>query len=192
VRQRPRYGPHAAALAFHSHAPGSMPGGRGAATVRARPRRPLLSTSADVRMAAHLPRRSARPAAPREAARGGRRGASRAVAAALLAASGACHSWQQRPLGADGPPAVSPNRAVRVMRADQSTIELARPAVVGDSLVGEVGTPPVRTAVASSDVRRLEERRVSTARTTGLVVGGAALLFVVLLAAAVSAALTAW
>jgi hypothetical protein len=78
------------------------------------------------------------------------------------------------------------------MRADQSTIELARPAVVGDSLVGEVGTPPVRTAVALSDVRRLEERRVSTARTTGLVVGGAALLFVVLLAAAVSAALTAW
>jgi hypothetical protein len=133
-----------------------------------------------------------RPSTPHHAIRPFTPAGTRGLVAAALVASAGCHSWQRRPLPADAPPAVSRGRPVRVVRADQSTLELARPAIVGDSLVGEAGTPPVRTAVALRDIRRLDERRVSAARTGGLVAGSAGIVFLLLIAAATAAALSAW
>ena len=112
----------------------------------------------------------------------------RAFTALVLAGATACHTWQQRPITSDAPiTVVSRDRPVRVRRADQSTLELVHPQIVGDSLVGEAGNPPVRTAVALRDVTQLEERRVSAARTTGLVTGVA---LVPVVAAAATLALT--
>jgi hypothetical protein len=65
-------------------------------------------------------------------------------------------------------------RTVRVTRTDLAVLELTNPQIAGDSIVGAVGSPPARAAVALADVRRLEERRTSAARTGGLTLGIAA------------------
>jgi hypothetical protein len=56
---------------------------------------------------------------------------------------------------------LSTERPVRVTRLDGTVIMLADPRVVGDSLIGNVGNPPERTALLLRDVRRLEERSVA-------------------------------
>ncbi len=68
---------------------------------------------------------------------------------------------------------------VRLRLANQRTVILSYPKVVGDSTVGEVRKPAHRTAVALSDVRHLDDRRFSAARTTGLVLGISAVAFVI-------------
>ena len=100
-----------------------------------------------------------------------------------------CHSWQRRDvaqLQVTPAAAISGAHPVRVTHAGGSQIVLNRAEVVGDSVVGEVGTRPRRAAVAVADVRRVEERRVSGPRTT-LLIAGIALGVVALLIGALAA-----
>jgi hypothetical protein len=83
-----------------------------------------------------------------------------------------CHAWQRRDVAILVPapaPTISGSYPVRVTRADGGHVILNRAQVVGDSIVGEVGTRHVRSAVAVAEVRRLEEQRVSRLRTALLV-----------------------
>ena len=109
----------------------------------------------------------------------------------LLLCLPGCHSWQRRDvaqLHAAPTPTISGSQPVRVTHAGGSRIVLNRAEVVGDSVVGEVGTRPHRAAVAVADVRRLEERHVSVPRTALLVVGVAFAVF----ASVVTVALATW
>jgi hypothetical protein len=58
--------------------------------------------------------------------------------------------------------------AVRVQRHDHSWLVLRGPRVEGDSIIGMTGSPPARTAVAVADVERIDARRVSATKTSGL------------------------
>ena len=95
----------------------------------------------------------------------------------------ACSSWH---------PATAPTAAdsttfvhdVRITRTDHSVLLLDRAQVVGDSLVGAAGG--ARVAVALRDIERVEERRPSPIRTTGLVLGIVAGTLAVLIVVAVA------
>jgi hypothetical protein len=84
-----------------------------------------------------------------------------------------CHTWHRRDVAnvrpAPAPIVFSGWDPVHVTLPDGSKIVLKRAEVVGDSVVGEVGSRPRRAAVAVADVRRLEEQRPSSARTALLV-----------------------
>ncbi len=80
----------------------------------------------------------------------------------------ACTSWHARTAPASGSGATF-DHPIRVTRTDRSVVLFDRAQVVGDSLVGDVGT--ARTAIALTDVARVEERRVSALRTGGLALG---------------------
>jgi hypothetical protein len=84
-----------------------------------------------------------------------------------------CHTWQGRDVAnlrpAPAPIVFSGLYPVRVTRPDGSKIVIKRAEVVGDSIVGEVGTRPRGAVVAVSDVRHLEEQRTSSTRTFLLV-----------------------
>jgi hypothetical protein len=112
------------------------------------------------------------------------------IAAALPLS--ACTSW--RPQTAPAPEVIAAHGegSVRIVRRDQSTIELRHPQVVGDSIVGEAGDPPRRVAVATADVQRVDVRKVNAARTGGLSLGVLIVVTVVAAAAAVVAALGDW
>jgi len=112
---------------------------------------------------------------------------------ALLLSTAACHSW--RPQTTPAPQVVEQMNGrgtVRILRRDQSVMVLSEPRVEGDSIVGTVGTPPQRAAVAVADVQRIDTRRVSATRTGGLAVGTIVLVSVVAIAAAVAALLGDW
>jgi len=91
----------------------------------------------------------------------------------LLLCVAGCHTWQHRDVAnlrpAPAPIVFSGSYPVRVTRPDGSKIVLKHAEVVGDSVVGDVGSRPRRAAVAVADVRRLEEQRPSSARTALLV-----------------------
>ncbi|HYH82585.1 MAG TPA: hypothetical protein VEX86_22530 [Longimicrobium sp.] len=112
---------------------------------------------------------------------------------ALCMTAGACTSWRMQP--GPAPEAVARlngTGTVRVTRRDMSVIVMSNPQVVGDSIVGMAGDPPVRAAVASSDVQRIDARRVSATKTGGLAIGTVAIISVVAIAAAVAALLGDW
>ena len=111
------------------------------------------------------------------------------IAAAVLALQ-ACSSWRPVTLEAGAAPVLEANRPVRATRQDGSTVVLYEPRVVGDSLIGNAGNPPLRTAVAWRDIRDIDMLRVSVGRTAaaagatvgaGVVVAGLAFLSVVAL-----------
>jgi hypothetical protein len=117
---------------------------------------------------------------------------SRPALALVAIAASACTSW--RPQTAPAPEVVSAQGSgtIRVTRHDQSTIVLWHPQVVGDSIVGQAGSPPRHVAVATADVERIDVRRVSASRTGGLTVGVLLVVGIVTVAAATVAVLTAW
>jgi hypothetical protein len=120
-----------------------------------------------------------------------RRGAIALAAASLLAAG--CQSWHPR----SGPvpetiAAQHSGGAVRITRRDNGVFEMRNPVIAGDSIVGLVGDPPRRHAIATADVARVESRRVSGVRTAGLAVGTAVAVLAVATAAAVVLVLAAW
>ena len=90
------------------------------------------------------------------------------VSAVLLVAHG-CSSWHTVPLRPEVAPVIDASHPVRVIRANGTFVVLWRPQVVGDSLIGDVGHPPLRTAVALRDVQRLQVLGASAARTAGAV-----------------------
>ena len=104
--------------------------------------------------------------------------AASAACTLLLLSSAACTTWHRTAVPTE------PQRLPRIVRAtlaDSSTVALSRAKVSGDSLVGRryrtgytfaplgLRLPGPRTAVSLSDVRRLDEQRVSMGRSVGAV-----------------------
>jgi hypothetical protein len=112
-----------------------------------------------------------------------------AVAIVLLAVS-SCRTWQEW----TGPPAAAladrPDR-IRITNSEGRLLTIVSPVLEGDSLAGlplfgPMGVQAPRIAIATSDIQRIELRRISGARTAFAVGGGVTLLLVA--AAAVQAA----
>jgi hypothetical protein len=112
--------------------------------------------------------------------------------ATLALSTGACHSWNPQTSPAPDVIAAQPGRTMRVIRRDHSTLVLANPQVVGDSLVGTAGNPPQRVAVATADVQRIDTRSMNAWKTGGLVMGTLLVVSAVAVAAAVAALLGGW
>ncbi len=89
----------------------------------------------------------------------------------LLVLSG-CSSWHQVRVAPEIAPAINADAPVRATQASRPSVVLWHPRVVGDSLIGDVGYPPRRTAFALRDLRRLEVLKPSTPRTAGAVLVG--------------------
>ena len=88
-----------------------------------------------------------------------------------------CTAWTPSALPRGGvAPQVAYDHPVQLTLSNQATLILTQPQVVGDSIVGYTGAPGRRVAVALSDVRQLDEQRVSAGRTAGLVLGVPALM----------------
>lgn len=90
------------------------------------------------------------------------------LSAVLLLANG-CSSWHTVPLRPEAAPVIDASHPVRVFRANGTFVVLWSPQVVGDSIIGDVGNPPLRSAVALRDVQRLQVLGASAARTAGAV-----------------------
>lgn len=95
-----------------------------------------------------------------------------------LAGINGCTSWQRRDISGGVAPVIASDQPVRVMKSDGSVIVLHQPRVVGDSLIGGGSGAIPRLAIALADIRSVEQRRVSAARTGGLVAGTAGGVFV--------------
>ena len=98
---------------------------------------------------------------------------------AMLALLSGCSTWKHTPLAAGDPLAISSERPIRVTRTDRSILVLQDARIEGDSVIGSIGNPPMRHAVALSAIQSIDQRQVSAGRTAGAAVGGAALLLVV-------------
>ena len=83
-----------------------------------------------------------------------------------------CTSWRTVPSSTGVAPVLSTERPVRVSLSDGTVIVLESPRIAGDSLIGNLGNPPERLAVAMADVEGLAERNVSVGRSAAAV-GGA-------------------
>lgn len=96
-----------------------------------------------------------------------------ALALPLLAATG-CATWSQRSSSV-GSQDVTYAGTMRVTRADGGSIVLDRVTIGVDSVVGiDHASPRARVAIPTSEVRRLESRKVEPVRTGALVVLAAA------------------
>jgi hypothetical protein len=73
-----------------------------------------------------------------------------------------------------------------------SVLVLKHAQIQGDSVIGEAGDPPQHAAVAMSQVQRLEVRKLSATRTTGLSLGVLAAVTVLAVAAATAVLLASW
>jgi len=82
----------------------------------------------------------------------------------------ACRSWRAEPLNSVAPVAVRHPSAVRLTRVDGSRVVLRYPALVADTLVGSysVGSQDAEARIALADIRALETRGFSGARTAAL------------------------
>ncbi|MGH7515777.1 MAG: hypothetical protein ACREOQ_22995 [Gemmatimonadales bacterium] len=98
------------------------------------------------------------------------------IAVLLTLSLAACMTWKR----SDGPaPAVIAGRPalVRIVQSDNRTVELRRPWLEGDSIIGYAGPSGkeakdgLRTAVAASDVKQLSVRGVSAGKTVALLGG---------------------
>ena len=88
-----------------------------------------------------------------------------------------CTAWSPSALPRGGvAPHVAYDHPVQLTLSNQATLIPTQPQVVGDSIVGYTGEPARRVGVALSDVRQLDEQRVSAGRTAGLVLGVPALM----------------
>jgi hypothetical protein len=103
----------------------------------------------------------------------------RPIAAALLAVGGACSTWHGQRGPAPQVVAAHGGSRLRIVRQDQSVVELVEARVAGDSIVGLDGSSLRRVAVATSDVLWIGTRRVDLAHTAALAVGVVAALAVV-------------
>ncbi len=82
----------------------------------------------------------------------------------LLVLAG-CSGWHPTRIAPEIAPVLKAKRPVRATPENGPSVVLWRPRVVGDSLIGEVGYPPLRTAFALRDLRRLDVRGFSALRT---------------------------
>ena len=101
-----------------------------------------------------------------------------------------CTSWRTVPSSTGVAPVLSTERPVRVSLSDGTVIVLESPRIAGDSLIGNLGNPPERLAVAMADVTALDERKVSVGRSAaavGVGVGALTVLFGILILAVLRA-----
>ena len=103
----------------------------------------------------------------------------RPIVVALLAVSGACSTWHEQRGPAPQVVAARGGGRLRIVRQDQSVVELTEARVVGDSIVGLDGSTLRHAAVATADVQWIGTRRVDVAQTGALIVGVVAALAVV-------------
>jgi hypothetical protein len=89
-----------------------------------------------------------------------------------------CSGWHPTRVAPEIAPVIDASRPVRATPQNGRPVVLWHPRVVGDSLIGEVGHPPLRTAIALRDLRRLDEFRYSRVRTGVAVVTGLGVGFV--------------
>ena len=93
------------------------------------------------------------------------------VAACLVVASSACHSWARQDVTPQAAVADAKGH-VRVTRTDHSVIELRDAVIVRDSLIGTpVDDRNARSAIALSDIQSVSTREVSAGKTAGLAAG---------------------
>lgn len=111
---------------------------------------------------------------------------------ALVLGMSACTSWRAQTAPAPEVVSAHADDAVRLRRHDGSVVVLTHPQVAGDSIVGELGDPPRRVAVATADVERVDVRGLNAARTGGLTLGIFAVVVAVAAAATLAAVLTDW
>jgi hypothetical protein len=97
----------------------------------------------------------------------------------LLLAAGACSTWHAEKGPAPQVVAARGGGRLRIVRQDQSVVELVEARVVGDSIVGLDGSSLRHVAVATSDVLWIGTRRVDVAHTAALAVGVVAAFAVV-------------
>jgi hypothetical protein len=90
----------------------------------------------------------------------------RSAAALVLAALGACSSWQVQPVAPAELVSGSSPSQVRVQLHDGRRVVLRRPAVRSDSLVSAIDDP----GVAVGEIDSIAVRRFSVPRTVGLTV----------------------
>jgi hypothetical protein len=107
--------------------------------------------------------------------------------AALGLHAGACMSWKTQPVSPDHIVAQDPDQ-VRVTLGNGSKVVVARPAIIGDSLIGApTGANPKRSAqrlaIPLSDIQSVEVRRVNAGKTALLVAGLGVTAMVVIAAA---------
>lgn len=82
-------------------------------------------------------------------------------------------AWRQQSGPVPDAIAAHSGQTVRVVRKSEPTVVLANVAVVGDSVVGDMGRPPQRMAIALSDVQAITVKETdTTVATTGLKVAG--------------------
>lgn len=101
----------------------------------------------------------------------------------LPLALSACASFRPVALTPGATPTIDPRHPVRATLASGARMVLYNPGILADSLVGNVGAPPVRTAVALRDIQGLETLRTSPTRTAAAVAGTVAAGYLVLLSA---------
>ncbi|MEO6526264.1 MAG: hypothetical protein ABIP93_06540 [Gemmatimonadaceae bacterium] len=90
----------------------------------------------------------------------------------LVAIASGCGTWHQRELPTSSTnTAVAGGRLVRVTLSNGMEVMLSSSRVIGDSLVGDAGSPPRRLALATSEIRSVEERGGSGKRSALLGVG---------------------
>jgi hypothetical protein len=90
----------------------------------------------------------------------------------------ACTGWHS--LAATQPvPQTERDQSFRVTLQDGTRLELRKARVRGDSLVGESGSKPVRTALALEQIKRIEDRRVDAGLTMSAIFAGLGLAVVV-------------
>ena len=94
-----------------------------------------------------------------------------AIAVCFPLTFAACRTWQ--PVGVpDARGSETQGRNVRVILADGSRVAMRDVVTQGDSIVGYSDTPErQRIAIARSNVRQLEARKIEGDRTAALVVG---------------------
>jgi len=100
----------------------------------------------------------------------------RPILVALLAAGGACSTWHQQTGPAPQVVAARGGSRLRIVRQDQSVVELVEARVAGDSIVGLDRGTLRRVTVATSDVLWTGTRRFDLAHTAALTVGVVAAL----------------
>lgn len=86
----------------------------------------------------------------------------------------ACSSFRPVTLAPGATPTIDPRHPVRATLASGRRVVFYNPGVIADSLVGNVGSPSVRTAVAVRDIQGLETLRMSPTRTAAAAAGAVA------------------
>lgn len=91
-----------------------------------------------------------------------------------------CSTWHRIPVEPGVVPTIGNGHPVRAVRTDSTFAVLYHPLIVGDSLIGEVGYPPLRTAIALRDIATLHALGFSPARTGVAAAAGVGVVAVVL------------